>query len=472
MIRPVILSGGSGTRLWPLSRELYPKQFLPLNGDNTMIQDTVLRLQGMKDVADPIIVCNDDHRFLAAEQMRKIGVKPEAVILEPVGRNTAPAIAAAAHYCIDKEFDDVLLVLPADHVINDLKTFQKVVEAGEKMACSDKLVTFGVVATSPETGYGYIKADTKLLDALSGAASVEKFVEKPDLETAEKYIEDGNYYWNSGMFMFRAVDFVAELQKFNPDADKSAKQAINEAEVDNDFIRLNAQKFGESPSISIDYAVMEKTDSAIVIPLDAGWNDIGSWAALSDVNDHDESNNVVIGDVILDGVKNSYVRSSGRLVGVVGVDDHIVVETSDAVLVAHKDRVQNVKKLVEQLKKSKRPEALNHLKVNRPWGTYETVDSSERFLVKRITVKPGARLSLQMHHHRAEHWIVVKGTAKISRGDETVLLSENQSTYIPLGVKHRLENPGKIGLELIEVQSGSYLGEDDIIRFDDTYGRK
>jgi mannose-1-phosphate guanylyltransferase/mannose-6-phosphate isomerase len=274
------------------------------------------------------------------------------------------------------------------------------------------------------------------------------------------------------MFMFRAVDFVAELQKFNPDADKSAKQAINEAEVDNDFIRLNAQKFGESPSISIDYAVMEKTDSAIVIPLDAGWNDIGSWAALSDVNDHDESNNVVIGDVILDGVKNSYVRSSGRLVGVVGVDDHIVVETSDAVLVAHKDRVQNVKKLVEQLKKSKRPEALNHLKVNRPWGTYETVDSSERFLVKRITVKPGARLSLQMHHHRAEHWIVVKGTAKISRGDETVLLSENQSTYIPLGVKHRLENPGKIGLELIEVQSGSYLGEDDIIRFDDTYGRK
>ncbi|MGM0601283.1 MAG: mannose-1-phosphate guanylyltransferase/mannose-6-phosphate isomerase, partial [Candidatus Rifleibacteriota bacterium] len=445
MIRPVILSGGSGTRLWPLSRELYPKQFLPLNGENTMIQDTVLRLQGMNDVADPIIVCNNNHRFLAAEQMREIGVEPEAIILEPVGRNTAPAIAAASHYCINKEFDDILLVLPADHVINDLKTFQNTVEAGAKMAFSGKLVTFGIVATSPETGYGYIKADANLLDATTGGASVERFVEKPDLATAEKYIEDGNYYWNSGMFMFRASDFIAELQKFNPEADKSSEMAVNQAESDNDFVRLNAEKFGESPSISIDYAVMEKTDSAVVIPLDAGWNDIGSWAALSDVNDQDENNNVVIGDVILDGVTNSYVRSSGRLVGVVGLDDHIVVETSDAVLVARKDRVQNVKKLVEQLKKSKRPEALNHLKVNRPWGTYETVDSSERFLVKRITVKPGAKLSLQMHYHRAEHWIVVKGTAKIIRGDETVLLSENQSTYIPLGVKHRLENPGKIG---------------------------
>lgn len=470
-IRPVILSGGAGTRLWPLSRQLYPKQFLPLAGSNTMIQETVLRLRGLGEVEAPIVVCNDDHRFLAAEQMQRIGNNAAAIILEPLGRNTAPAIAAAAEYCRSNCPDDIMLVLPADHVITNVEAFQRAVSAGAKVAAAGRLVTFGIVADRPETGYGYIKGSSKPVDESCGAVMIERFVEKPDLPTAESYLKEGGYYWNSGMFMFRVGDYLDELNKFNGEVAIQAKAALEAARKDPDFVRLDAEAFALCPSISIDYAVMEKTDRAVVIPLDAGWNDIGAWSALSEVNAHDKNDNVIVGDVLLDEVRNCYVRSSGRLVSVVGVSDHIVVETADAVLVAHKDKVQNVKSIVDQLNRAGRPEAVNHLRVNRPWGTYETVDLSERYQVKRITVKPGAQLSLQLHHHRAEHWIVVKGTARIERGDESVLLSENQSTYIPLGVKHRLENPGRIPLELIEVQSGSYLGEDDIVRFDDNYGR-
>jgi mannose-1-phosphate guanylyltransferase/mannose-6-phosphate isomerase len=470
-IRPIILSGGAGTRLWPLSRQLYPKQFLPLAGDNTMIQETVLRLDGLEGLEAPIVVCNEDHRFLAAEQLQRIGQNAAAIILEPLGRNTAPAIAAAAEYCRNNFAEDIMLVLPADHVITDAVAFQKAVLAGARLADTGALVTFGIVADRPETGYGYIKAGAKSVDAASRASDIERFVEKPDLPTAESYLKEGGYYWNSGMFMFRVADYLDELQKFNPAVAEKAGKALETGRKDPDFIRLDAAAFAESPSISIDYAVMEKTTRGVVIPLDAGWNDIGAWSALSDVNQQDADGNVVVGDVLLESTRNCYVRSSRRLVSVVGVSDHIIVETGDAVLVAHKDQVQNVKSIVDQLKQADRPEALNHLRVNRPWGTYETVDLAERYQVKRITVKPGAQLSLQMHHHRAEHWVVVKGTARIQRGEETILLSENQSTYIPLGVKHRLENPGKIPLELIEVQSGSYLGEDDIIRFDDNYGR-
>ncbi len=470
-IRPVILSGGSGTRLWPLSRQLYPKQFLPLAGEKTMIQETVLRLRGLAGIMSPIVVCNENHRFLAAEQLQHIGHAAESIILEPLGRNTAPAIVAAAEYCRQNCGEDIMLVLPADHVITDTAAFQKAVQIGAEIAAAGKLVTFGIVADRPETGYGYIKGSDRQVDAASGAVMIERFVEKPDLATAEKYLRDGGYYWNSGMFMFRVADYLGEIEKFKPEVAEKSKQAFENARRDPDFVRLDAGAFAECPSISIDYAVMEKTDRAVVIPLSAGWNDIGAWSALSDVNSKDAAGNVIVGDVLLDDVNNCYVRSSGRLVSVVGVSDHIVVETADAILVAHKDRVQNVKNIVDALNRAKRPESLNHLRVNRPWGTYETIDLSERYQVKRITVKPGAQLSLQLHHHRAEHWVVVKGTARIERSGESVLLSENQSTYIPLGVKHRLENPGKIPLELIEVQSGSYLGEDDIIRFDDNYGR-
>ncbi len=470
-IRPVILSGGSGTRLWPLSRQLFPKQFLPLAGKYTMIQETVLRLHGMKGLEAPIVVCNEDHRFLAAEQLQRINHAAAAIILEPLGRNTAPAIAAAAEYCRSNCPDDIMLILPADHVITDVPAFQRAVAAGAEIAASGRLVTFGIVADRPETGYGYIKGSQALVNKDCGAVTIERFVEKPNLATAESYLKEGGYYWNSGMFMFAVADYLGELEKFNAAVASEARIALEKARKDPDFTRLDAESFARCPSISIDYAVMEKTDRAVVIPLAAGWNDIGAWSALSEVNEKDGSNNVIIGDVLLDEVENCYVRSSGRLVSVVGVSDHIVVETADAVLVAHKDKVQNVKSIVDALNRKGRSEALNHLRVNRPWGTYETVDLSERYQVKRITVKPGAQLSLQLHHHRAEHWIVVKGTARIVRGDESILLSENQSTYIPLGVRHRLENPGKIELELIEVQSGSYLGEDDIIRFDDNYGR-
>lgn len=471
MIRPVILSGGSGTRLWPLSRELYPKQFLPLSGEKTMIQETILRLDGLENVGESLVVCNEDHRYLAAEQLRLINRAPEAIILEPLARNTAPAIAAAAFYCHKAEHDDILLVLPADHVITNVKAFHKAVRCGIELAEKGHLVTFGIVPDHPETGYGYIKAKDTNNSTTSEYFPIERFVEKPDLETARSYFEDGGYYWNSGMFLFKASAFIDELQKLQPQVAAVVSAAVKNAQSDTDFTRLAAEDFAASPSISIDYAVMEKTEKAVVIPLDAGWNDIGSWAALSQAKQADESNNVCFGDVIATESSGCYLRSSGRLVAAVGLENHIVVETADAVLVAHKDSVQNVKQIVESLKKAGRSEAANHLRVSRPWGTYETVDLADRYQVKRITVKPGASLSMQMHHHRAEHWVVVKGTARITKGDEILLLTENQSTYIPLGITHRLENPGKIPLELIEVQSGSYLCEDDIIRFEDNFGR-
>ncbi len=463
---PVILSGGSGTRLWPLSRGHYPKQFLPLVSGNTMIQETMLRLNGLKDLQPTIAVCNEDHRFMLAEQMREIGVKPAAIILEPVGKNTAPAVAMAALSAASE--DDVLLVLPADHVVGDRPAFHAAVEQARQLAEQDLLVTFGIVATEPETGYGYIKAG----EIRHGAAfNVAAFVEKPDLATAQRYLESGDYFWNSGMFAFKAGCFLRELEKFNPKMLQVCREALRAAKADLDFVRLDKAIFSTCPSDSIDYAVMEKTDRAVVIPLDAGWNDVGSWSALWDVTDKDDSGNAIKGDVLTVDTTNSYVHSSGKLVAVIGVKDLVVVETDDAVMVAAKDKVQDVKLIVDRLKVLKRDEAQVHRKVYRPWGHYDLVDCGDRHHTKRIVVKPGAKLSVQKHHHRAEHWVVVKGTAWVSRNGESVLVTENESIYIPVGTVHSLENPGVIPLEMVEVQSGSYLGEDDIVRFEDQYGR-
>lgn len=469
MIVPVILSGGSGTRLWPLSRQLYPKQLLPLVGKDTMLQATLKRLEGIAGLAAPIVVCNEEHRFLVAEQLRQIGTQPEAILLEPAGRNTAPAVALAAASTLqarEQGDDPVLLVLPADHVIRNTEAFHAAVATGAKLAAEGKLVTFGVVPDRPETGYGYIRAAAR-----AGAAAVQQFVEKPDVALAQEYVSSGEYYWNSGMFMFRASRFIEELRTHRPEIVTQCVAAIAGAKADLDFIRVDAQSFEECPSDSIDYAVMENTAHAWVVPLDAGWSDVGSWASLHDACDADAAGNVAIGDVLLEDASNCYLYSESRLVAAVGLADCIVVETKDAVLVAPRDRVQEVKKLVDRLKADGRYETSLHREVFRPWGSYDSVDQGERFQVKRITVKPGAKLSLQMHHHRAEHWIVVKGTARVTAGDETFLLGENESTYIPMGTTHRLENPGKVPLHLIEVQSGSYLGEDDIVRFEDTYGR-
>jgi mannose-1-phosphate guanylyltransferase/mannose-6-phosphate isomerase len=498
MIIPIILSGGCGSRLWPLSRDHYPKQFLPLIHETTMLQETQLRLNGLQNLAEPLVVCNESHRFMVAEQLRQAGCPAAAIMLEPVGRNTAPAAAVAVLQAQKAGDDPVLLVLPADHVIVDAETFRGAVVEGAKLAEAGKLVTFGIVPDKAETGYGYIKAgallagrgmrDAECENLDSGCASdfrvtrtasrvtdtayeVETFVEKPDAATAEEYLASGDYYWNSGMFMFRASRYLEELEKFAPEMLSCCREALEKAQRDLDFVRLDAGAFGACPKDSIDYAVMEKTADAAVISLDAGWSDVGSWSALWEVGQADGAGNVMRGDVLTHDSRNCYLHSSGRMVAAVGLEDHVVVETADAVLVARRDRAQDVKAIVEQLKQQGRGEALLHRRVNRPWGSYESIDHSERFQVKRITVNPGASLSLQMHHHRAEHWIVVKGTARITRGDETLVLSENQSTYIPLGVQHRLENPGLIPLELIEVQSGAYLGEDDIVRFDDKYGR-
>ncbi|HED35963.1 MAG TPA: mannose-1-phosphate guanylyltransferase/mannose-6-phosphate isomerase [Gammaproteobacteria bacterium] len=472
MIVPVILSGGSGTRLWPLSRAMRPKQLLSLVSDATMIQETVSRLKGIKDLAEPVVVCNEEHRFMIAEQMREIDVNPSAIILEPFGRNTAPAVAISAIKAMQIADEDVvILVLPADHVIRDAQAFHKAVESGCQAAKNNKLVTFGIIPNAPETGYGYIKAGQPLANN-KNICQVERFVEKPDKKTAESYIEQGSYYWNSGMFMFKASEYLNELGVFNPEMLKASKEALEKGESDLDFIRLNKDIFEKCPSDSIDYAVMEKTGHAVVVPVDIGWNDIGSWTALWEVGKSDERGNVLHGDTCVIDSDNSYIHSENRLVSVVGVKDHVIVETADAVLVAHKDAAQNVKAIVDELKATKREEALIPHKVYRPWGTYECIDCEERFQAKRIMVKPGARLSLQLHHHRAEHWIIVKGTAKVTCGDKEFIMSENESTYIPLGEKHRLENTGKIPLELIEVQTGSYLGEDDIVRFDDVYGRE
>ena len=469
MIVPVILSGGSGTRLWPLSRSLYPKQLLPLTGDGTMLQETVRRLDGLEDLGAPVVVCNEEHRFLVAEQLRQIETFPSAMILEPVGRNTAPAAAVAAARILEqggKGEDPVLLVLPADHVIRDAAAFRAAVAQGSEAAKAGKLVTFGIRPGEPHTGYGYIRAS-----AGEGPVAVEEFVEKPDAETAARYMESGDYYWNSGMFMFRASRYIAELREHRPDIVKACVAAVAGAKPDLDFLRLAKEAFENCPADSIDYAVMEKTKDAMVVPLDAGWSDVGSWSSLWEASDHDGEGNVKVGDVIVSDTENCYLYSTDRLVATVGLQDCIVVETKDAVLVAPKGRGEDVKMLVDQLNSGKRGETSLHREVFRPWGSYDSIDNGERFQVKRITVKPGAKLSLQMHHHRAEHWIVVKGTALVTRGEEEFLLGENQSTYIPMGTTHRLENPGKVPLHLIEVQSGTYLGEDDIVRFDDTYGR-
>ena len=464
LLQPVLLSGGSGTRLWPLSREAYPKQFLPLAGDDTMVQATWRRVAPLATTA-PIVVANEEHRFLVAEQLRQIDAPVPAILLEPVGRNTAPAIAAAALQAMVEGHDPLLLVLPSDHVVRNEEGFRTAVRDASAAAEAGALVTFGIVPDAPETGFGYIQAD-----AGDGLRRVLRFVEKPDAETAQSYLEAGGYYWNSGMFLFRASRYLEELRKFRPDILDAVSLAFASAQRDGDFIRLDKEAFAASPADSIDYAVMEKTADAMVLPVDIGWNDVGSWSALWDVAERDADGNAHHGDVIAVDTRNSYAYAQ-RLVALVGVDDMVVVETDDAILVARKDRVQDVKLVVAQLKESQRSQAVLHRKVYRPWGAYDSIDMGERFQVKRITVKPGGVLSLQMHHHRAEHWIVVSGTAKVTRGEDTLLLSENQSTYIPLGVTHRLENPGMVPLELIEVQSGSYLGEDDIVRFEDAYGR-
>jgi mannose-1-phosphate guanylyltransferase/mannose-6-phosphate isomerase len=473
MLIPVILSGGSGTRLWPLSRELYPKQLLPLVGKRTMLQETAARLEGLPDVAGPVVVCNESHRFMVAEQLREFGAAAAAILLEPVGRNTAPAVAVAALVALEQaraggnDADPVLLVLPADHVIRQVPAFQQAVSAGRIAAEAGKLVTFGVVPDRPETGYGYIRR----AQGSGPTYPVQQFVEKPDAATAEKYVSSGEYYWNSGMFMFRASVYLAELRRHAPVMLAACESAMAAAKRDLDFTRLPKDEFSACPSDSIDYAVMEKTALAVVVPLDAGWSDVGSWAALQDALPTDGQGNVIAGDVLVEDTRGCYLHSTSRLIGAVGLRDHVVVETKDAVLVAPRDRVQDVKNLVSQLKAQGRYETSLHREVFRPWGSYDSVDNGERFQVKRLVVKPGASMSLQLHHHRAEHWIVVSGTARITRGEDVFLLGENESTYIPMGAKHRIENPGKVELHIIEVQSGSYLGEDDIVRFEDIYGR-
>jgi mannose-1-phosphate guanylyltransferase/mannose-6-phosphate isomerase len=471
MLIPVILSGGSGTRLWPLSRELYPKQLLPLVGDNTMLQETARRVEGIPDVGPPVVVCNESHRFMVAEQLRELGVKSAAIVLEPVGRNTAPAVAVAALVALKGQpdgVDPVLLVLPADHVILDVESFRGAVKDGLGAAEAGQLVTFGVVPDRPETGYGYIRR----AKGAGPTYPVAEFVEKPNLETAVRYVQSGEYFWNSGMFMFRARAYLDELAQHAPAMLAACEQAVTAAKHDLDFMRLSAETFGACPSDSIDYAVMEKTSKAVVVPLDAGWSDVGSWSALQDALPRDADGNVIAGDVITEGVKGCYLHSTSRMIAAVGLEDHVVVETKDAVLVAPRDKVQDVKALVNQLKARGRYETSLHREVFRPWGSYDSIDNGERFQVKRLVVKPGAAMSLQLHHHRAEHWIVVSGTARITRGEETFLLGENESTFIPMGTRHRIENPGKVTLHIIEVQSGSYLGEDDIVRFEDVYGRE
>ncbi|MBR9814430.1 mannose-1-phosphate guanylyltransferase/mannose-6-phosphate isomerase [bacterium] len=467
MIVPVLMAGGSGTRLWPLSRELYPKQFLRLAGEQTMLQQTVARAAALPSASAPIVVCGDAHRFIVAEQLK--AVDGRQIILEPMGRNTAPAAAVAALQVAAAHGDDALvLLLPADHVIADQAAFAKAAQHAATLAQQGKLVTFGVVPTQPETGYGYIRTGEALGDA---GHSVAAFVEKPDRETAEGYLADGGYLWNGGMFLFQAKAMLAELRMHAPAVLDACEAALNQGQRDLDFLRLDADAFAACPEDSIDYAVMEKTSNAAVVALDAGWNDLGAWTYLGEVSSSDAKGNVLSGDVLTADTTNTLVRAESRLVATVGLDNHVVVETADAVLVAPRNRVQDVKAIVGQLKAAGRSEAKHHPVVYRPWGSYETIALADRFQVKRIVVKPGAKLSLQMHHHRAEHWIVVKGTAIVTRGDDTLRLTEDQSTYIPLGTKHRLENPGVIDLELIEVQSGSYLGEDDIVRFQDDYNR-
>ena len=469
-LQAVLLSGGSGTRLWPLSREAYPKQFLPLAGEDSMLQATWLRVAPIAPSAPPIVIANEEHRFLVAEQLRLVGVSNPAIVLEPVGRNTAPAIAAAALQAMAAGDDPLLLVLPSDHVVRDAEAFRAAVRAASPAAERGALVTFGIVPTAPETGFGYIQAEAGQAAPGEGVRKVLRFVEKPDAGTARRYLEEGGYYWNSGMFLFRASRYLDELRKFRPDILEATTRAFEAAKRDGDFVRLDRDAFAACPSDSIDYAVMEKTGDACVLPVDIGWNDVGSWSALWDVSEQDDAGNAHHGDVIAVDSRDSYAYAR-RLVALVGVDNLVVVETDDAVLVARKDRVQQVKDVVAKLKSDRRSQAALHREVHRPWGSYDSIDMAEGFQVKRIKVKPGARLSLQSHARRAEHWIVVRGTARVTRDNDVFELFANQSTYIPIGAKHRLENPGTEMLELIEVQSGDYLGEDDIVRYDDAYGR-
>jgi len=469
MLVPIILAGGSGCRLWPLSRHNYPKQFLNIVGENTMLQDTFIRLNNL-ETEKPLIICNNEHRFLVAEQITQID-KTSNIILEPVGRNTAPAIALAALKAVEADEDPLLLVLAADHVILDIPAFEQAVAVATEHAKKDKLVAFGIVADAAETGYGYIRRGKSSDLAGQAAFEVDSFVEKPDAITAGKYLDSGEYYWNSGMFMFKASRYLRELEKFFPEILIACKKSFTNSVNDLDFIRIDEKEFANCPAESIDYAVMEKTKIAVVVPLDAQWSDIGSWSAIWDVSEKDQSNNVTIGDVISVDSKNCFIQGGERLISVLGLKDIVVIDTKDTLLVANKHKVQDIKKIVEILKTSERDEWKIHREVYRPWGKYDSVDIGLRYQVKRITVKPGAKLSVQMHHHRAEHWIVVSGTASVTNGEITFLVSENESTYIPIGQVHALENPGKVPLELIEVQTGSYLGEDDIVRLEDNYGR-
>ncbi|MFT7005560.1 MAG: mannose-1-phosphate guanylyltransferase/mannose-6-phosphate isomerase [Colwellia sp.] len=473
-ISPIIMCGGSGTRLWPLSRAQFPKQFLPLVNDTSMLQDTLARLPSQHQA--PVFICNEDHRFLVAEQVKQTNSAKSTILLEPKGRNTAPAVALAALNALTNNDDTLLLVLAADHVINDTEKFHQAISIAAMSAQQGKLVTFGIVPTHAETGYGYIQKGCKQEGPQGGNSEhetfqVAKFVEKPDVETAQSYLDSGDYLWNSGMFLFKASRYIEELEKFRPDILSACRASMAKVEKDLDFTRPDRESFLQCAEESIDYAVMEKTEDAIVVPLDAGWSDVGSYSALWEVCQKDAQQNVIRGDVIAHDTSNSYIHSENKLIATLGVDNLVIIDTPDAVLIANKDKVQNVKEIVNELKAKQRSESTIHREVYRPWGKYDSVDNGERFQVKRITVNPGAKLSVQMHHHRAEHWIIVSGTAKITLDEKTFLLSENQSTYIPIGVVHALENPGKLPLEMIEVQSGSYLGEDDIIRFEDKYGR-
>ncbi|MFT5297271.1 MAG: mannose-1-phosphate guanylyltransferase [Colwellia sp.] len=465
MITPVIMAGGSGSRLWPLSRSLYPKQFLALNGNETMLQQTLQRLSGLT-LERPVVICNEEHRFIVAEQLREIN-QSGSIILEPVGRNTAPAIALASKTVMASK-DSLILILAADHVIENESAFVDAVEKAIPLAQAGKLVTFGIVPTEAHTGYGYIKRGESVNEH---GFEVDAFVEKPNAEIANEYFKGKEHYWNSGMFLMKASRYLEELNQFRPDIYTACESALANTSKDEDFIRIDKGAFEKCPDESIDYAVMEKTSDAVVVPLDAGWSDIGSWSALWDVNSKDSNGNAVVGDSIMHDTTNCLIQGSERLITTVGIDNLVIVDTKDALLVASKDKVQDVKKIVEQLKAEGRSEFKNHREVYRPWGKYDSIDKGTRYQVKRITVKPGEKLSIQMHHHRAEHWIVVSGTAKVTNGDKKFLVTENESTYIPIGVIHALENPGKLPLEMIEVQSGTYLGEDDIVRFEDRYGR-
>lgn len=468
MILPIIMAGGTGSRLWPLSRELFPKQFQKLYGQTTMLQATVLRLQGLECLL-PLVICNEEHRFIVAEQLRQIGQLDHNIILEPIGKNTAPALALAAIYAAEYEDNPALLVLAADHVVLDEDAFRTAVVEAQVHVKQNKLVTFGVIPHAPETGYGYIKYNPNSSE--QSGFTVEEFVEKPDLETAKAYLESGNYLWNSGMFAFKSKSYLDELKSHRPDIYSACSNAMQSLNIDLDFIRIDKESFFECPAESIDYAVLEKTTNAVVIAMDAGWSDVGAWSSLWEVSDKDKNDNVITGDVLTVDSHNNYIFAETGLVATVGLDNIIVVQTKDAVLVASKDRSQEVKSIVNQLKADKRQEHSVHREVYRPWGKYDSIDSGHRYQVKCITVKPSEKISVQMHHHRAEHWIVVSGTAKVIVDGNEKLVTENESVYVPLGATHCLENPGKVDLEVIEVQVGSYLGEDDIIRFEDQYGR-